>query len=226
MPLTKALPKEMLQVGDKPIIEHVIDQFKEAGVSKVFVVTGYRKDAIMNYLGNGEQFGMSIAYLFQEKKDGLAKAIYEANDFIKERCAIVLGDNLLYPKDTLKKLIALHEEKNATSSIVVHKIEDPSRFGVAELDANGKIMELEEKPENPKSDLAIVGMYVFEPEIFKTIEQIEPGKNGEYQITDAMRLQIEQGKDLYALEHEGEWFDIGTKDSYIQANKFVMSTLE
>jgi len=209
MPLTKALPKEMLQVGDKPIIEHVIDQFKEAGVSKVFVVTGYRKDAIMNYLGNGEQFGMSIAYLFQEKKDGLAKAIYEANDFIKERCAIVLGDNLT--------LLVFY---------LFLKSWDEESFVVAGIGANGKIMELEEKPENPKSDLAIVGMYVFEPEIFKTIEQIEPGKNGEYQITDAMRLQIEQGKDLYALEHEGEWFDIGTKDSYIQANKFVMSTLE
>ncbi len=218
-PWTRALPKEMLQVGEKPIIEHVLDQFKEAGIEQVFIIVGYRKEAIMNYLGNGSEFGFKIAYLFQEKKEGLAHAIYEANNFIKEPFAVALGDTLLYPKDTLKKMIDFHKEKNADVTLLLHEVENPRRFGVAEIDNEGKVLNVEEKPESPKSKLAIVGLYVFTPEIFSFIEKTKPGAKGEYQITDSIKLMISAGKRVYAIQHADMWFDIGTKESYLEANK-------
>lgn len=220
-PWTKALPKEMLQVGDKPIIEHVLRQYQEAGIEKVFIIVGYRKNAIMNYLGNGSDWDMEIGYLFQENKKGLAHAINEANNFIDEPFVVMLGDTLLDPENTMEELINFHEEKDADATLFLQEVEDPSRFGVVELDDDGKVVDLEEKPENPKSNLAIIGLYIFKPEIFDFIEKTERGKGGEYQITDSIKLMVEEGKDIYAMKNEGTWFDIGTKESYMKANKFV-----
>ncbi|MFO7872205.1 MAG: sugar nucleotidyltransferase [Candidatus Undinarchaeales archaeon] len=225
-PWTKALPKEMLQVGDKPIIEHVLQQFKEAGIEKVFIIVGYRKEAIMNYLGNGSDWGMKIAYLFQEDKKGLAHAIYQGDEFIDEPFVVMLGDTLLNPERTLKKVLDFHEKKDSDVTLFLEEVEDPSRFGVVETDENGKVIDLEEKPENPKSNLAIIGLYVFSPEVFKFIEKTKPGKKGELQITDSIKLMVEAGKKVYAMKNEGTWFDIGTKESYMKANKFAHSDNE
>lgn len=222
-PWTRAMPKEMLQVGEKPIIEHVLDQFKAAGITKIFIIVGYRKEAIINYLGNGGEFGFEIAYLFQEKKEGLGRAIYEAHNFIGEDFAVVLGDTLLEPKDTLKNMVKAHEENNSDATLLLHNVDDPSRFGVVETDDSGKVLNLEEKPENPKTKQAIVGMYVFKPEVFKYIEKTEPGKKGEYQITDSIKLMVEDDKTINSIKHDGTWFDIGTKESYTAANKLLHS---
>jgi len=220
-PLTKALPKEMLQVGNKPIIEHVIDQFTGAGISKVYIIVGQRKEAIMNYLGNGSNWNLKIAYLFQENKEGLAKAIYEANNFIHEPFAVVLGDTLVYPKEYLKQVIEFHKNNNCDVTLTSHEVADPKRFGVLEVDDSGKVLSMEEKPENPKSNLAIVGMYVFNPSVFDAIEKTKPGVKGEYQITDSIKTMLEENKKIMALKHADEWFDVGTKESYLEANKVV-----
>ena len=220
-PWTKAIPKEMLQIGEKPIIEHVLDQFKEAGVEQVFVIVGYRKEAIMNYIGNGSEFGFKSAYLFQEKKEGLGRAIYEAKNFINEPFAVILGDALLDPKDILKKTLDFHNEKQADVTLLLHEVKDPARFGVVEIDPDGKVIGMEEKPENPKTNLAIVGVYIFTPEIFDFIEKTKPGRNDEYQITDSIKLMVDAGKKVYGIKNEGTWYDIGTKEAYMKANKFA-----
>ena len=150
-PLTRALPKEMLQVGEKPIIDHVIDQFKEAGIKKVFIVVGYRKEAIMNYLGNGSSHGMSIAYLFQEKREGLAKAIEMVKDFSNEQFCVVLGDNYIEPKTLLKDMIEKHNNEKAAVTLAVHKREDVSSLGVVKLKGGSdEVADLVEKP--PKGE--------------------------------------------------------------------------
>lgn len=215
--LTKDRPKEMLPVGGKPIIEHVLDQFKEAGIKKVFIILGYKKEAIMNHLGNGRKSGFEIAYLFQEKPEGLGRAVYEGRGFINEQFAVVLGDNLLFPKTLLRDVVAEHREKGAHITLVGHDVEDPRRFGVIESDKNGKVLGLEEKPEKPKTKTAIVGMYVFAPDIFDAIERTKPGAKGEYQITDAMKILLKEGKLVNVVKHTGDWVDIGTKESYSAA---------
>ena len=224
-PLTRALPKEMLQVGEKPIIDHVIDQFREAGIEKVFIVVGYRKEAIINYLGNGSAYGMSIAYLFQEKREGLAKAIEMVKDFANEQFCVVLGDNYIEPKDLLKEMIEQHNSKKASVTLAVHEREEVSSLGVVKLEeSSDKIVDLVEKPpkgEEP-SKLAIMGMYVFNPEIFDAIAKTKPGAKDEYQITDSIKILAEEGKEVHALEHKGAWFDIGTKEGLLEANQFAL----
>jgi glucose-1-phosphate thymidylyltransferase long form len=214
--LTKDTPKELLPVGGKPIIEHVLDQFKEAGVSKIFVILGAGKSAIMEHLGNGSKFGLEIGYLFQEEKNGLAKAIYTGKEFIQEDFAVVLGDNLLFPKPLLKDVVAEHAN-GSDVTLVGHEVDDPTRFGVIES-IEGKVTGLEEKPAEPKTKNAIVGMYVFKPSIFDAIERTEPGAKGEYQITDSIKLMLNEGKSIRVVKHEGKWYDIGTKESYTAAN--------
>jgi len=215
--LTQDTPKEMLLIGGKPIIEHVLDQFKDAGINKIFIIIGPGKEKILNQLGNGRKLGLEIGYLFQETPEGLGKAIYEANEFISEDFAVVLGDNLLLPKTLLKAVVAEHEANGADITLVGHEVEDPSRFGVIESES-GTVTGLEEKPQEPKTKNAVVGMYVFTPEIFKAIENTQPGAKGEYQITDSIQRMLDEGKNIRFVKHEGDWFDIGTKESYAEAN--------
>jgi len=216
--LTQDTPKEMLKVGEKPIIEHVLDQFKEAGITTIFIIIGPGKSAIIEHLGNGSKLGLEIGYLFQEKPEGLGRAIYEANGFISEAFAVVLGDNLLLPKTLLKDVVSEHQTSGADATLVGHEVDDPGRFGVIESE-NEKVTGLEEKPETPKTNTAVVGMYVFTPEIFKTIERTEPGAKGEYQITDSIKIMLSAGKNIRVVKHDGAWYDIGTKESYVEANK-------
>jgi len=218
--LTIDTPKEMLIVGRKPIIEHVLDQFKEAGITKIFIITGPGKSATMEHLGNGSKLGLEIAYLFQEKPEGLGRAIYEANGFINEPFAVVLGDNLLLPKTLLKEVVGDYEASGADVTLVGREVEDPTRFGVIESE-NDVVTGLEEKPEKPKTNTAIVGMYVFKPGVFQAIEKTQPGAKGEYQITDAVKILLGEGKKVRVVKHKGEWFDIGTKESYDAANKYL-----
>ncbi|MFH1450843.1 MAG: nucleotidyltransferase family protein, partial [archaeon] len=124
--LTKNTPKEMLLVGGRPILEHVLDQFKEAGIKKIFIVLGPGKEKILNHFGNGTAFGFEIAYLFQERPEGIGRAIYEAKEFIDEKFAVVLGDNLLFPKTLLKGVIQDNTKNKSEVTLVGHEVEDPS----------------------------------------------------------------------------------------------------
>jgi dTDP-glucose pyrophosphorylase len=196
----------------------VLDQFKEAGITKVFIIIGPGKHAIMDYFGNGQRFGFEISYLFQEKPEGLAKAINESKAFIDDDFAVVLGDNLLFPKTLLKDVIAEKVATGADIMLVGREVHDPERFGVIESE-DGKVVGLEEKPKNPKTSNAIVGMYVFSPEIFEAIAKTQPGAKGEYQITDSIKIMLEEGKNIRVTSHKGEWVDIGTKESYEAANE-------
>jgi glucose-1-phosphate thymidylyltransferase len=218
--LTKEKSKELLPVGGKPIIEHVLDQFKEAEITQIFVIIGPGKEDIIKYLGNGTRIGLQISYLYQENPEGLARAIYEANGFVNESFAVVLGDNLLLPTSLLKTVISEHTTCGADVTLVGHEVSDPERFGVIES-VDGKVTGLEEKPETPKTNNAIVGMYVFNSDIFKTIEETEKGAKGEYQITDTIKKMLDSGKDIRVVNHVGDWLDIGTKESYTTANKLL-----
>jgi glucose-1-phosphate thymidylyltransferase len=221
--LTKDTPKEMLPVGGKPSIEYVLDQFKQAGITKIFIIVGPQKSKILDGLGNGSKLGFEIGYLYQEKAEGLGRAIYEGKNFINEDFAVVLADNLLFPNTLLKDVVAEHETSGAEITLVGREVDDPSRFGVIES-ADGKVTGLEEKPPEPKTKNAVVGMYVFKPSIFEAIERTEPGAKGEYQITDSIKLMLEEWKNIRVVKHEGDWIDIGTEESYAEANKRLGET--
>jgi len=220
-PWTRAIPKELLIVGDHPIIEHTILQMKAAGVNKIFIIISDGKDLLKKYLGDGSKWGLEISYLIQEVQNGLAKAIHLGAPHIKEDFVVLLGDNLILPHESLKSAVAFHNKTNARVTLGVYPVSDPQRFGVAEINEHGTVTSLEEKPAQPKSNLAVMGMYVFSPEIFSYIEKTEPGAKNEYQITDSIRLMMQDSKKVVAQKHTGEWFDIGTKESYIMTNKLM-----
>ena len=224
-PITLAIPKELLMVGDKAIIEYVIDAMKQINVTNITIVVGWRKNAILDYLGSGERLGVNLTYVVQDKRDGLAKAVY-AGKYINhdEPFLVVLGDNFFYPKTFLKDISEFHKNKNADATIGVTEIEDPTRHGIIKTGEDNKIIDLVEKPNkaDAPSKLGCIGIYIFNSEIFKAIEKTKPGVNNEYQLTDAIKILVEQNKKVYYKEIKGTHIDIGTPSDLKKANSFLL----
>ncbi|MEM3594568.1 MAG: nucleotidyltransferase family protein, partial [Candidatus Jordarchaeaceae archaeon] len=146
-PLTLAIPKEMIRIGTKPVIEHGINLLKAGGVEKILVVVGRKKEAIMDYLGSGERLGVDIFYKVQEELKGTAHAVYQSKDFVgNEDFAVIYGDNYLKPYGVMKEIVKFHEKRGANGTLVLHRVKDPRRFGIAKIDADNKVLEIIEKP--------------------------------------------------------------------------------
>ena len=139
MPLTLAMPKEMIRVGIKPVIEHAIEVLKAGGIQEILIIVGPNKEAIMNYLGSGKRLGVSIYYRIQDEPKGSAHAVYHGKDFIgSEDFAVIYGDNYLKPYEVMSKIVKFHAQKNADATVVLHPVKDPRRFGVVGIDDNKK----------------------------------------------------------------------------------------
>ena len=225
-PMTLAIPKELLMVGDKAVIEYVIDAMKIVGITEITIVVGWRKHAILDYLGSGERLGVKLTYVVQDKRDGLAKAV-GAGEHINENdpFLVVLGDNFFYPKTFLENIIAFHQEKNADATIGVGKIEDPTRHGIIKPGRDNRIIDIVEKP-TPKdapSKIGCIGIYIFNPNIFETIKQIKPGFNKEYQLTDAIKILIDDGYKVFYNTIKGIHIDVGTLEDLRKANAYILS---
>ena len=219
-PLTLAIPKELLMVGDKAIIEHVIDAFKIAGISDITIVVGWKKHAILDYLGSGERLDVNLTYVVQDKQNGWAKAIEVGRQVIRdETFALVLGDDFFYPKSFLKDLIDFHNQEKPAVSVGVTKVDDPTRHGMIKPKGNG-IIDIIEKPspEKSPSDLGCIGVYVFTSKIFDAIKKTKLGVNNEYQLADSLKIMINEGYVLKYKKIEGEHIDVGTPKDLIKSN--------
>lgn len=223
-PITLAIPKELLMVGNKAIIEYVIDAMKHVGINEIIIVVGYRKHAILDYLGSGERLGVKFTYVVQDKRDGLGKAVLAGKHLIGDEIfLVVLGDDFFYPKTFLKEIIKFHKKNDADATIGVAKIIDPRRHGIIKPGHKKKILDIIEKPSPKKapSNLGSIGIYVFKPIIFDAIKKTKPGYNDEIQLTDAIKILIKEQKKVYYKEIKGKHVDIGTIEDLKKANDFI-----
>jgi len=219
-PITLAIPKELLMIGDKAVIEHVIDALKLINITEITIVVGWRKHAILDYLGSGERMGVKLTYVVQDEKDGLAKAVLAGEHVVrKEPFLVVLGDNFFYPKNFLKDVIDFHQQKKADVTVGVAEIEDTTRHGIIKTNGNN-IIDLIEKPppEKAPSNLGCMGIYAFKPEIFDAIRKTKPGFKNEYQLTDSIKIMVDQGDNVLFKTIRGKHIDIGTIEDLKKAN--------
>jgi dTDP-glucose pyrophosphorylase len=220
-PITLAIPKELLMVGDKAIIEHVIESMKLTGITEITIVVGWRKHAILDYLGSGERLGVRLTYVVQDKRDGLAKAVQTGKHTIgNEPFIVVLGDNFFYPKAFLKKILDFHNKEGADATIGVAEVEDPTSHGMIKPGKNNIITDIIEKPKlkDTPSKFGCIGIYIFNPKIFDAIKITKPGVNNEYQLTDSIKILINQKKRVLFKEISGKHIDIGTLENLKKAN--------
>lgn len=223
-PITFTRAKQLVPVGNVPIIHFGIRAIKDAGITDIGIVVGDTRDEIMEMLGNGSQFGVNFTYIHQDKPLGLAHAVKVSGDFLqKDSFVMYLGDNLIL--SGIKSLVEEFSEKKPDALILLSHVKDPQRFGVAELSGN-RIIRLEEKPEHPKSDLALVGVYMFNHRIFDAIDNIKPSRRNELEITDAIQYLID--RDSMVLSHivSGWWKDTGKLQDMLEANRMYLDTIE
>ncbi len=221
-PFTNAYPKELLPVGEKAVIHHAIEDMKEAGITDICIVVGWKQHAIIDYLGSGEDLGVQLTYVVQDDRNGLAGAVKAAEHYIEdESFAVVLGDNYVDDKTAMDDLVEFHTEKGFDATIGTFRPEDVSSYGVIDPGDDNLVKGMVEKPEPSEapSNIAISGMYVFEPEIFDAIEEIGKGKGGEYQLTDAIDILRQRHQNVGYRDIKGTRIDVGTPERLREANR-------
>jgi len=222
-PFTNAIPKELLPIGEKAVIEHVVEAMALAGITDIAIVVAPQKHGLSDYLGSGRRFGVHLTYVVQDERLGLANAVAAGEHVIDGRFAVVLGDNFFAPKTFLADLVAAHTDAKAATTVGVAVVEDVTRHGIIKPDG-GRIADMIEKPQPTAapSNLGALGAYVFEPGIFDAIRAIPPGHKGEYQLTDAIRLEIAEGRDVRYRVIDGIHIDVGTPRDLMRANEWYL----
>ena len=216
-PLTIVTNKHLLPIYDRPMIYYPIETLASMGVREVLVIVGGKSVGdVVELLGDGSQFGLDLTYRYQSGANGIAQAIGLARDFVgAEPFCCVLGDNILRGP-ALADVAGEFASSSAGAGTLLYRVPDPERFGVAELDADGRVVGFEEKPEHPKSDLIPIGVYFLRPDAFDVIEHLAPSGRGEFEITDVLNHYIPDGR-LFTRIYEGHWTDAGTVPSLLRA---------
>jgi glucose-1-phosphate thymidylyltransferase len=224
-PLTIAVSKQLMPVYDKPMIYYPLSTLMLAGIREVLVITTpHDQVGFQRLLGDGKQWGMSISYAVQPSPDGLAQAFIIGREFVgKDACALVLGDNIFYGHGIPDMLQAAGARADG-ATVFGYWVSNPTAYGVAEFDAKGKVIGLEEKPAQPKSNYAVTGLYFYDNDVVNLAANLKPSKRGELEITDLNRLYLEQGKLSMEIFGRGvAWLDTGTHDSLMQASTFIQT---
>jgi len=222
-PITHTSAKQLVPVANKPILFYGLEAIAESGIKDVGIVVGETKNEIKAAVGDGSKFGIKVTYIEQEAPLGLAHAVKIAESFLKnDEFVMYLGDNLI--KDGIKVLVNEFKNKKPNSQILLARVPNPQQFGVAEL-KDGKIVKLVEKPKQPKSDLALVGVYMFDKNIFKAVNDIKPSWRGELEITDAIQYLVEKKYTVIPYIINGWWKDTGKLEDMLEANRIVLDTL-
>lgn len=224
-PLTYTRAKQLIPVANKPVLFRVIEAIRDAGISEIGIVTGDTGPEIREAAGQGNRFGVHLTYIPQTEPLGLAHAVKISQDFLGEdRFVMFLGDNVI--QGGISPLIAdfaNHPEWN--SQIVLTRVERAEQYGVATLTKDGQVKRLVEKPKQPESNLALVGIYMFDPTIFEAVNAIQPSRRGELEITDAIQWQVDHGYRVFPHVHTGWWIDTGGPIDMLDANSRVLEEL-
>ena len=224
-PLTMVTSKQLLPVYDKPMIYYPLSTLMMAGIRDILIIsTPVDLPNFERLLGDGSQYGLHLSYKVQPSPDGLAQAFLLGEEFIGDDCcAMVLGDNIFYGSGFRARLKqAAEDAKNGKASIFGYYVNDPERFGIVEFDANGKVLSVEEKPQHPKSNYAITGLYFYNKEVVKMAKQVKPSARGELEITTLNDMYLKQDElDVQLLGRGFAWLDTGTMESLVEAADFV-----
>ena len=224
-PLTLVTSKQLLPVYDKPMIYYPLSILMLAGIRDILIIsTPEDTPRFEALLGDGSKFGINLSYKVQPSPDGLAQAFLLGEDFIGNDCAcMILGDNIFYGngmKNALKR--AIENSKNGIATVFGYYVTDPERFGVVEFDSNGKAISIEEKPEKPKSNYAVTGLYFYDNNVVQYAKKVKPSKRGELEITTLNQMYLEAGKlDVVCFGRGLTWLDTGTHESLAEATAFV-----
>jgi glucose-1-phosphate thymidylyltransferase len=224
-PLTYTNAKQLVPVANKPVLFRVIETIRDAGITDIGVVIGDTGPLIREAVGDGSRWGVQITYIQQEAPLGLAHAVKISRPFLgDERFVVFLGDNVI--EGGISPLIRQFANSDWNCQIVLTEVAEPQHYGVAELDGDGRVIRLEEKPKQPRSNLALVGIYMFDHHVFKAVEAIKPSWRGELEITDAIQWLIDAGYRVYPYIHRGWWIDTGKPIDMLDANNRVLEELK
>lgn len=223
-PITHTMAKQLVPVANKPVLFYGLEAIRDAGIVDVGIVVGETSKEIVQAVGDGSKWGLKVTYIRQDQPLGLAHAVLVSEDFLGDDTFVMyLGDNLI--KDGITSLVDEFRANNPNSQILLARVNEPQRFGVAEL-AEGKVVRLVEKPEKPASDLALVGVYMFDKNILDAARAIKPSRRSELEITDAIQWLIDQGLTVEPHIIDGWWKDTGRLDDMLEANRIMLETLE
>ena len=224
-PITHTSAKQLVPVANKPVLFYGIEAIVEAGVTEIGIVVGDTHEEIEAAVGDGSALGARVTYIHQEAPLGLAHAVKISADFLRgDSFVMYLGDNLI--AGGITSLVEEFEAEECAAMILLAEVPNPEQFGVAALDSNGMVERLVEKPSEPPSNLALVGVYMFTPEIFESVDRIEPSPRGELEITDAIQDLIDRGLTVHPHSIRGWWKDTGKLEDMLEANHIVLETLD
>ena len=225
-PLTHTGPKQLIPIANKPVLFYAIEDLKEAGVTDIGLILGTNMpEKVMEAVGDGSKFGVKITYIMQGEPKGLAHAVMVARDFIADDSFIMyLGDNIL--KSGINEFVEGFQDSNYQARILLQQVINPQQFGVAELNGKGHVLNLVEKPRKPKSDLALVGIYLFKSSIFEAISNIKPSWRGELEITDAIQELLNSELKVDSHIVKGWWKDTGKPEDVLDANHLILDVLK
>jgi len=224
-PITYTSAKQLVPVANKPVLFYGLEAIAACGITEVGVVVGETAGEIRDAVGDGSAFGLSVTYIPQERPLGLAHAVLIARDFLADDDFVMyLGDNFIV--GGIDRVVDEFREQRPDAQILLTRVPDPTTFGVAELDGNGRVIGLEEKPSTPKSDLALVGVYLFSPLIHEAVRKIQPSDRGELEITDAIQWLIDERLHVRSTTITGYWKDTGNVDDMLEVNRAVLESTE
>ena len=222
-PVTKGVSKQMLPIYDKPMIYYPLSTLLLTGIRDILIITTKEDlDGFKRLLGDGSQWGINLEYAIQDSPDGIAQAFLIGEEFITNNpCVLALGDNIFFGSD-FQKLLNSANQRTDGATIFSYRVHDPERYGVAEFDANGRVLSLVEKPKNPKSHYAITGLYFYDEKVVQYAKKITPSDRGELEITDLNKLYLEEETLSVEIMSRGyAWLDTGTNESLLDSHHFV-----
>ncbi len=219
-PLTKVTNKHLLPVGRKPMIFHPVEKLVAAGITKICIVTGTEHmGAVVQLLGSGKDFGCEFTYRVQDEAGGIAQALGLTRHFVGNgRVVVILGDNIL--EDDIAESVARFRAQESGARVLLREVDNPHRFGVARVDAEGRVLEILEKPKDPPSNLIVTGIYMYDAEVFEIVRTLKPSGRGELEITDVNNAYLRKGTLEYDVL-QGWWTDAGTFESISEASKLL-----
>jgi dTDP-glucose pyrophosphorylase len=236
-PFSRAVPKEMYPILGKAVIEHSIENLKIGGIKRVYMIVGFQKGSLMDYIGDGSFFGVNVVYIYQLKRRGLGHGVLQGREWIDRTFVTLLGDSFIEPKEEIRELIDYHRREKPLATIMLFEVENAEGYGIAKFkelrNGTGPVERMAEKPPKGESEklktdgklYAICGAYVFEPKIFRYLKLTKPGLNNEVQLTDAMNLALKKGEKINGFVLKGKYIDIGKWGTVLKTEKELLANL-